>query len=71
MKNKNPKFAFYYVLSLVSLIFMCFSVGMILFSVIDKTVVDALSYFGSIHNDESLRFGIAILLISSPILINS
>ena len=67
MKNKNPKFAFYYLLSLVALIFMCFSVGMIIFSIIDKTVIDALAYFGSIHNDGSLRFGIAALLISTPI----
>ncbi|MDD3085435.1 MAG: DUF5671 domain-containing protein [Candidatus ainarchaeum sp.] len=67
MKNKNPKFAFYYVLSLVALIFMSFSVGMIIFSIINKTIIDALSFSYIIDDSSSLRFGIAALIISAPI----
>lgn len=67
MKNKNPKFAFYYLLSLVALVFTSFSIGMIIFSIIDKTIVDALSFSYNIHNNGSLRFGIAALIISAPI----
>ena len=67
MKNKNPKFAFYYLLSLVALIFMSFSVGMIIFSIINKTIIDALSFSSNIHDSSPLRFGIAALLISAPI----
>ena len=67
MKNKNPKFAFYYILSLVALIFVSFSVGMIIFSIIDKTIIDALTYSYTINNSSSLRFGIAALIISAPI----
>lgn len=66
MKNNNPKFAFYYLLSLVALIFMSISLGIIMFQIIDKSITDALSdtmYRGS----DSLRFGISALFVSSPI----
>lgn len=66
MKNKNPKYAFYYLLSLVSLIFMAVSVAMIVFRIIDKSIFDILSadnYLG----EGQLRFGISALFISVPI----
>ncbi len=67
MKNHNPKYAFYYLLSLVALIFTSVSVVMIVFEIIDKSVFDSLAYYGSISNQGSLRFGISALLVSSPI----
>lgn len=67
MTNKqNAKYAFYYLLSLVSLIFMTISVGMIVYSIIDKTVPDALNtYVG--NYDGQLKFAISALIISTPI----
>ena len=67
MKNHNPKYAFYYLLSLVALIFLSVSVVMIVFEIIDRSVFDSLSYYGSVNNQKSLRFGISAILVSAPI----
>lgn len=67
MKNHNPKYAFYYILSLVALIFVSVSSALIIFQIIDKSVFDALAYYGSYSNQSALRFGISALLISAPI----
>ncbi len=67
MKNHNPKYAFYYILSLVALIFVAISSAIIVFQIIDKSVFDALAYYGSYSNQSALRFGISALLISAPI----
>ncbi len=67
MNNKhNAKYAFYYLLSLVALIFMALSVGMIAFSIIDKTIPDALNSAGG-NYDEMLKFAISAILIATPI----
>ncbi|MFZ4631829.1 MAG: DUF5671 domain-containing protein [Patescibacteria group bacterium] len=67
MNNKqNAKYAFYYLLSLVALIFVSISVGMIVYSIIDKTVPDALYiYYG--NYDGQLKFAISALIIATPI----
>lgn len=66
MKNNNPKFAFYYLLSLVALIFTAVSSAIIIFQIIDKNVSDAL--VDRVYaNDGALRFGISALFISAPI----
>lgn len=67
MKNKNPKFAFYYLLSLVALIFTSLALGLIVFSIIDRNVSDVLVFSSAFYNYSFLRFGIASLLISTPI----
>lgn len=66
MKNNNPKFAFYYLLSLVSLIFMAISSAMIIFQIINKNIFDAFSSYSGFY-DGQMRFGISALLISAPI----
>lgn len=67
MNNKNnAKYAFYYLLSLVALIFTALSVGMVAFSIIDKTIPDALNNYGS-PIDSALKFAISALLIATPI----
>lgn len=67
MPNKqNAKYAFYYLLSLVALVFMALGTGMILFSIIDKTVPDALN-FTSGNFDGPLKFAISALLIATPV----
>lgn len=67
MHNKhNAKYAFYYLLSLVALIFTALSFGMIIFSIIDKLIPDVLnSYSGSV--DSQLKFAISALFIAAPI----
>jgi hypothetical protein len=66
-QNNAAKFAFYYMLSLVSLIFMALAVGMMIFNIIDKYIVDVLNqqfYYGY---DSGLKFAISSLLIASPV----
>jgi len=67
MNNQhNAKYAFYYLLSLVSLIFTALSVGMISFGIIDKTVIDLINTnYG--NPDGQLKFAISALLIATPI----
>ncbi|EKD44374.1 MAG: hypothetical protein ACD_71C00160G0005, partial [uncultured bacterium (gcode 4)] len=66
MNNKhNAKYAFYYLLSLVALIFTALSFGMILFSIIDKLIPDVLNSYSSVDNQ--LKFAISAIFIASPI----
>lgn len=63
----GAKYAFYYLLSLVALIFIGISVGLIAFGIIDKSIIDPLAnnYYG--NRDGGLRFAISALLIAGPI----
>jgi len=63
--NNNAKYAFYYLLSLVALIFTAVSVGMIAFGIINRTVIDALNLGGSVS--DTLKFAISALIIATPI----
>ncbi len=66
-ENNNAKYAFYYLLSLVSLIFVSISVGLVAFAIIDKTVADALMIGSYYNHDGQLKFAISALLIAAPI----
>lgn len=66
MKNHNPKFAFYYLLSLVALIFTAISSAIIIFQIVDKSVNDILVDY-AYNNDGGLRFGISALFVAAPI----
>ncbi len=66
MKNNNPKFAFYYLLSLVALIFTAVSSAIIIFQIINKSVSDFL-LDNTYSNDGGLRFGISALFVAAPI----
>lgn len=63
--NNNAKYAFYYLLSLVALIFTAISVGMIAFGIINDTVMDALATRNGVS--DSLKFAISALIIAAPI----
>lgn len=63
----GAKYAFYYLLSLVSLIFIGISVGLIAFGIIDQTIIDPLIYNYYNNRDSSFRFAISALLIATPI----
>jgi hypothetical protein len=66
-KNSAAKFAFYYLLSLVALVFMALSVGMIIFEIINKYIVDILEVSRGLYSSGALKFAISALIISSPI----
>ncbi|MFH0951356.1 MAG: DUF5671 domain-containing protein [bacterium] len=62
-QHSNAKFAFFYMLSLVGLIFMAVATGIIIFNIIDMSILDVNNYF----NDGGLKFGISALIIATPI----
>jgi hypothetical protein len=65
--NHNAKYAFYYLLSLVALIFVSVSVGLISFGIISQTVADALALNSYNNFNGQYRFAISALLIATPI----
>lgn len=66
-EQHSAKYIFYYLLSLVSLIFIGISVGLVAFGIINKSIIDPL-IDGYYRNYEgSLRFAISALLIATPI----
>ncbi|MDA3839810.1 MAG: DUF5671 domain-containing protein [Patescibacteria group bacterium] len=66
-KSISAKFAFFYLLSLASLISMALAVGNIIFQIINKNIVDILNEFSSSYSSSTLRFAIASILVSAPI----
>lgn len=66
-KNHAAKFAFFYLLSLVALVFVAIAAGTILFQIINKQVADIIDYYSSYYSQEAMRFGISALIIASPI----
>ncbi|NCN25867.1 hypothetical protein GW935_04465 [Candidatus Falkowbacteria bacterium] len=61
----NAKFTFYYLLSLVALLFTAIGTGIILFQIINSVIADAGTFNG--YTDEAMRFGIAALLVAAPL----
>ncbi|MFH1662045.1 MAG: DUF5671 domain-containing protein [Candidatus Falkowbacteria bacterium] len=66
-QNNAAKFAFFYMLSLVALIFMALSSGMIIFQIINKNILDVIDSYRSNFSSEQLKFAISALIISAPI----
>jgi hypothetical protein len=65
--NNAAKYAFFYMLSLVALIFTALSSGMIIFQIINKTITDVISNYSGNYSIETLKFGISALIIAAPI----
>ena len=65
--NNSAKFAFFYMLSLVALIFMALSAGIIVFQIINKNIIDALQTFRGRYSSDALKFAISAIIISAPI----
>ncbi|MCG2809487.1 MAG: DUF5671 domain-containing protein [Candidatus Portnoybacteria bacterium] len=65
-QNNAAKYAFFYMLSLVSLIFMSLATGMIVFQIINKKIVDVIQSRGQFSSDQ-LKFAISALIVSAPI----
>lgn len=66
-KSQNAKFAFFYLLSLVALVFISLSTGIIIFQIINKTVADDLSLAPGGFMQDALRFAISAIVIAAPI----
>ena len=67
MEKQNAQFAFFYLLSLVSLVFVSISTGMIIFQIINKTIVDDLTLAPGGFMQEVLRFAISAIIVAAPI----
>ena len=66
-KNNSAKFAFFYILSLASLFFVALSSGMIIFQVINKSIVDILREYSGRYSSSQLKFAISAIIVSTPI----
>ena len=66
-KNSSAKFSFYYLLSLVALLFTSISVGIVIFQTINKYVTDVLNQYSGTFSQDALKFAISALIIAAPI----
>lgn len=66
-KQQNAKFAFYYMLSLAALIFTAVPVGIIIFQIINKNIIDAINPYRGRYSSQALKFAISALIIAAPI----
>lgn len=67
MNDKHAaKYTFLYLLSLIALIFLGISIGIVIFDIINQLVFDPLSsrYY---NNTEALKFAISAIFISAPV----
>jgi len=70
MKQKNnnaAKFAFFYMLSLVALIFMALNTGIIVFQIVNKSIVDVIDQYSGRYSPSLLKVAMSSLIISTPI----
>ena len=65
--KNNAKFAFFYMLSLVALVFVAISVGMIIFQIINKEIVDIINQYSGRYSDSQMKFAISALVVAAPI----
>ena len=66
-KNHSAKFAFFYLLSLVALLFMAISTGTVVFQIINKYIADFAGVYSGRYSSEALKFAISALIVSVPI----
>lgn len=65
--NNSAKFAFFYMLSLVTLVFTSLATGMIIFQIINKKIIDSLIMAPGDFSQDALRFAISAIIIAAPI----
>lgn len=66
-KNHAAKFAFFYLLSLIALVFVALAVGMIVFQIINKEIIDLINDYSGRYSDGTMRFAISSIIIATPI----
>jgi hypothetical protein len=67
VKHDAAKYAFFYLLSLVALIFMSISVGIIVFQIINREIVDIINQYSGSYDDGLMKFAISAIIVSTPI----
>lgn len=65
--NHSAKFAFLYMLSLAALIFLALSVGIIIFQIINKNIVDIVEDWRGRFDVNALRFAISAIIVAGPV----
>jgi len=63
----HAKFAFYYLLALVSLGFVALPVGQIFFQIINKNLPDLYGNYGTDFSQDILKFAISAIIIAAPV----
>ena len=66
-QKNNAKFAFWYLLSLVALIFMALGSGQVIFQIINKTIADFTTGYAYSYDSGVLKFAISALIICIPL----
>jgi len=66
-QNNSAKFAFFYLLSLVSLGFLATATGMIIFQIINKNITDLVENWNMVYNLEALRFAMSAVIVAAPV----
>lgn len=67
IQKDSAKFAFFYMLALIALSFMSYSIGAIIFQIINKNIPDVLSTYSGVYSSGALKFAISALIVSAPI----
>lgn len=65
--NQSPKFSFFYLLSLISLLFTALPAGMVAFQLINKWLPDPLTGYTASYSSGNLKFALSSLLIAVPV----
>jgi len=63
----SAKFAFFYVLSLIALVFVTTSVGTIAFQLINKLIAEVTDLYGYSFSLSAIRFALSALLVGAPV----
>jgi len=66
-KNNSAKFAFFYLLSLVSLGFLAVSVGIVIFQIINKNIIDVVEEWRMRYDLGALRFAMSAIIVAAPV----
>lgn len=66
-QNNSAKFAFFYMLSLVSLVFYAIAVATVAFQAVNKKIVDLVEPYRGQFSPEALKFAISAIIIAAPI----
>lgn len=67
MKNNNAKFTFFYLLSLVALLFMSLATGQVFFQAFNKYILDFTTPYSNSFNSDLLKVAISALFIAIPL----
>lgn len=65
--QNNAKISFFYLLSLVALVFMALSTGMVIFQMINKFIPEVPGIYSGRYSSGVLKFAISSLVVSIPV----